>query len=90
MEGRLPDCLLFFRMGDFYEMFFDDAEIASSVLDIALTSRSKENDTRYRWRAWPYHSVDSYLGRLIAAGYRVAICEQITEPDGKGLLERGG
>lgn len=87
-KDAYPDCLLFFRMGDFYEMFFDDAEIASSVLDIALTSRSKENEYKIPMAGVPYHSVDSYLGRLIAAGYRVAICEQITEPDGKGLLER--
>ena len=88
-KDAYPDCLLFFRMGDFYEMFFDDAEIASSVLDIALTSRSKENEYKIPMAGVPYHSVDSYLGRLIAAGYRVAICEQITEPDGKGLLEKG-
>ncbi len=83
-----PDCLLFFRMGDFYEMFFDDAKTASSVLDITLTSRSKENEYRIPMAGVPFHAVDSYLGRLIAAGYRVAICEQITEPDGKGLVER--
>lgn len=87
-KDAYPDCLLFFRMGDFYEMFFDDAEIASSVLDIALTSRSKENEYKIPMAGVPYHSVDSYLGRLIAAGYRVAICEQITEPDGKSLVER--
>ena len=83
-----PDCLLFFRMGDFYEMFFDDAKIASSVLDIVLTSRSKENEYKIPMAGVPFHSVDSYLGRLVAAGYRVAICEQITEPDGKSLVER--
>lgn len=83
-----PDCLLFFRMGDFYEMFFDDAKTASSVLDIALTSRSKETEYRIPMAGVPFHSVDSYLGRLVAAGYRVAICEQMTEPDGKGLVER--
>ncbi len=87
-KDAYPDCLLFFRMGDFYEMFFDDAEIASSVLDIALTSRSKENEYKIPMAGVPFHAVDSYLGRLVAAGYRVAICEQITEPDGRGLLER--
>ena len=54
-------------MGDFYEMFFDDAEIASSVLDIALTSRSKKNEYKIPMAGVPYHSVDSYLGRLISA-----------------------
>ena len=63
-----PDCLLFFRMGDFYEMFFDDAKIASSVLDIVLTSRSKENEYKIPMAGVPFHSVDSYLGRLVAAG----------------------
>ena len=87
-KDEYPDCLLFFRMGDFYEMFFDDAKIASAALDIALTSRSKENEYKIPMAGVPFHSVDSYLGRLIAAGFRVAICEQITEPDGKNLVER--
>jgi len=87
-KDKYPDCLLFFRMGDFYEMFFDDAETASSVLDITLTSRSKDSEARIPMAGVPFHSVDSYLGRLVAAGYRVAICEQMTEPDGRTLVER--
>lgn len=87
-KEQYPDCLLFFRMGDFYEMFFDDAQTASAVLDIALTSRSKDSDNAIPMAGVPFHSVDSYLGRLISAGYRVAICEQITEPDGKTLVQR--
>mgnify|MGYP003587862754 CR=1 FL=1 len=87
-KEQYPDCLLFFRMGDFYEMFFDDAQTASAVLDIALTSRSKDSDNAIPMAGVPYHSVDSYLGRLVSAGYRVAICEQITEPDGKTLVQR--
>lgn len=83
-----PDCLLFFRMGDFYEMFFDDARTASSVLDIVLTSRSKDSENAIPMAGVPFHSVDSYLGRLVAAGYRVAICEQMTEPDGRTLVQR--
>lgn len=75
-------------MGDFYEMFFDDAQTASSVLDIVLTSRSKDSDNAIPMAGVPFHAVDSYLGRLVAAGYRVAICEQMTEPDGKTLVER--
>ncbi len=88
-KDKYPDCLLFFRMGDFYEMFFEDAKTASAVLDITLTSRSKDSENQVPMAGVPFHSVDSYLGRLVAAGYRVAICEQITEPDGKTLVERG-
>ncbi|MDO5562799.1 MAG: DNA mismatch repair protein MutS [Synergistaceae bacterium] len=87
-KDKYPDCLLFFRMGDFYEMFFEDAKTASSVLDIVLTSRSKDMDNAIPMAGVPFHAVDSYLGRLVAAGYRVAICEQITEPDGKTLVQR--
>ena len=83
-----PDCLLFFRMGDFYEMFFDDAKTASQVLDIVLTSRSKDTENPIPMAGVPYHAVDSYLGRLVEAGHKIAVCEQITEPDGKTLVER--
>ncbi|HCA40490.1 MAG TPA: DNA mismatch repair protein MutS [Aminobacterium sp.] len=85
-KGKYPDCLLFFRMGDFYEMFFDDAHIASEVLDITLTSRDPEKSIPMA--GVPYHAVHNYLGRLIKAGYKVAICEQMSEPDGKTLVER--
>lgn len=87
-KEQYPDSLLFFRMGDFYEMFFEDAQIASSVLDIALTSRSREAENAIPMAGVPFHSVDPYLGRLVAAGYRVAICEQVTVPDGKTLVRR--
>lgn len=87
-KEQYPDSLLFFRMGDFYEMFFEDARTASSVLDIALTSRSKESDNAIPMAGVPFHSVDSYLSKLVAAGYRVAICEQVTVPDGKNLVQR--
>ncbi|MEG1502200.1 MAG: DNA mismatch repair protein MutS [Synergistaceae bacterium] len=87
-KEQYPDCLLFFRMGDFYEMFFKDAEIASSILDIVLTSRSKDSENAIPMAGVPFHSVDSYIGKLVTAGFRVAICEQITEPDGKTLVER--
>ena len=85
-KAQYPDCLLFFRMGDFYEMFFEDAQIAASVLDITLTARDKEK--AIPMAGVPYHSVEAYLGRLIAAGYRVAICDQTTVPDGQALVER--
>lgn len=87
-KEQYPDSLLFFRMGDFYEMFFEDAQTASSVLDIALTSRSKESENAIPMAGVPFHSVDPYLGKLVSAGYRVAICEQVTVPDGKTLVRR--
>ncbi|MBR1439275.1 MAG: DNA mismatch repair protein MutS, partial [Synergistaceae bacterium] len=82
-----PDALLLFRMGDFYELFFDDAKIASSVLNIALTSRDSKNKS-IPMAGIPHHALNSYLSRLIKAGYRAAICEQIGEPNPKGLVER--
>ena len=87
-KKHYPDCLLFYRIGDFYEMFFDDARTASSVLDIVLTSRSKDSEYQIPMAGVPFHAVDSYLARLVAAGYRVAICDQMTEPDGRTLVER--
>ena len=87
-KKQYPDCLLFYRIGDFYEMFFDDAKTASSVLDIVLTSRSKDSEYQVPMAGVPFHAVDSYLARLVAAGYRVAICDQMTEPDGRTLVER--
>ena len=81
-----PDALLLFRMGDFYEMFFDDARQAASVLDIALTARDPEK--KIPMAGIPYHALNSYLSRLIKAGFRAAICEQIGEPNPKGLVER--
>ncbi len=81
-----PDCILFFRMGDFYEMFFDDAVKASSILDITLTARDAEKSIPMA--GVPWHAVNGYLGRLVRAGCKVAICEQITEPSNKGIVER--
>ena len=90
IKARYPDCLLFFRLGDFYEMFFDDAELASRVLDITLTGRDcGMGKERAPMCGVPYHAVDSYIRKLIDAGYRVAICEQLTDPaTSKGMLER--
>ena len=85
-KGRYPDCILFFRMGDFYEMFFDDAVKASAILDITLTARDAERNIPMA--GVPWHSVNGYLARLVGAGHKVAICEQVTEPDGKGLVDR--
>ena len=75
-----PDCLLFYRMGDFYELFFEDAEIASQTLGITLTKRGKHNGNDIAMCGVPYHASDQYLERLIKAGHRVAICEQTESP----------
>ncbi|MDR0616068.1 MAG: DNA mismatch repair protein MutS [Synergistaceae bacterium] len=85
-KDKYPDCLLLFRMGDFFELFFDDAVTASEVLDITLTARDQEK--AIPMAGVPHHALDAYMGRLIAAGYRVAVCDQMTAPDGKTLVER--
>ncbi len=83
------DAILFFRMGDFYEMFFDDAVTASKILEIALTTRDKRNDNPIPMCGIPYHAADSYLPKLIRAGHKVAICEQTEDPaTAKGLVRR--
>lgn len=82
------DALLLFRMGDFYELFFDDAKSAARTLGIALTSRDKGDDP-VPMAGFPYHQLDSYLAKLIAAGHRAAICEQVEDPkQAKGLVRR--
>ncbi|MCD8331028.1 MAG: DNA mismatch repair protein MutS, partial [Oscillospiraceae bacterium] len=86
-----PDCLLFFRLGDFYEMFHEDAKIAARELDLTLTTRdrNKPEEERVPMCGVPYHSVQAYLSRLIAKGYKVGICEQMEDPAlTKGLVER--
>ncbi len=88
IKERYPDCLLFFRLGDFYELFLNDAKIGSEVLGITLTGRPKGKDGRIPMAGVPYHAVDSYLNKLVKAGYKVAICEQLSEPDKKGIVER--
>ena len=91
MKERNPDAILFFRLGDFYEMFFDDAKLASKELDLTLTTRdrNKPPEERTPMCGVPYHSCDSYIARLIAKGYKVAICEQTEDPaTAKGLVDR--
>ena len=86
-----PDCILFFRLGDFYEMFNEDAKLASRELELTLTSRDrgKPEDQRTPMCGVPYHSADAYIARLIAKGYKVAICEQMEDPaTAKGLVDR--
>jgi len=87
MKAAHPDCILFFRLGDFYETFDDDAKVVARVCDVVLTSRPVGNDQRVPLAGVPYHSVDGYIARLVEAGYRVAVAEQMSEP-GKGLVER--
>ncbi len=84
-----PDAILFFRMGDFYETFDDDARVASRELEIALTSREMGKGQRVPLAGIPYHALDSYLARLIKRGYKVALCEQVSDPaTSKGLVDR--
>ncbi|NLH48278.1 MAG: DNA mismatch repair protein MutS [Myxococcales bacterium] len=90
IKAEYPDHLLLFRMGDFYEMFFEDAEKASKILDIALTSRSHKNaEERIPLCGIPYHALTPYLSKLIKAGVKVAICDQMEDPRlAKGLVQR--
>jgi DNA mismatch repair protein MutS len=89
IKERYRDAILFFRLGDFYEMFFDDAEKASKILDIALTSRSRSDDGAVPLCGVPYHAVTPYVGKLLDAGYKVAICEQVEDPKlAKGIVQR--
>jgi DNA mismatch repair protein MutS len=89
IKSRYPDCILFFRLGDFYETFDGDAEIAAETLDIVLTGREMGKNLRVPMAGIPYHAADGYIARLIAAGNKVAICEQVGEATkGRGLVER--
>ena len=91
IKAQNPDSILFFRLGDFYEMFNDDAKLVSKELDLTLTTRdrNKPADQRTPMCGVPYHSADSYIARLIAKGYKIAICEQTEDPAlAKGLVDR--
>jgi len=89
VEDKYPGILLFFRMGDFYELFYDDARRAAKLLDITLTTRGQSAGQPIPMAGVPYHAVDSYLARLIKKSESVAICEQIGDPDAaKGPVER--
>jgi DNA mismatch repair protein MutS len=84
-----PDAILFFRMGDFYEMFGDDAVVCSRALDLALTSRNKEDPTEQPMAGVPYHAAHGYIAKLLAMGHKVAICEQMADPSKcKGIVPR--
>ena len=88
-KEEYKDCILFYRLGDFYEMFFDDALTASKELEITLTGKSCGLEERAPMCGIPYHAVDSYLNRLVSKGYKVAICEQVEDPKtAKGIVKR--
>jgi len=88
-KNKWSDCILFFRLGDFYEMFFDDAMIASRELELALTGRDCGLDGRAPMCGIPYHAADSYVSKLVAHGFKVAICEQVEDPSlAKGIVRR--
>ena len=91
IKEQHPDCILFFRLGDFYEMFADDARLASKELDLTLTTRDrgKEKSEQTPMCGVPYHSAEAYIARLVQRGYKVAICEQMEDPAlAKGLVKR--
>ncbi len=89
VKSQYEDCLIFFRLGDFYEMFFDDAITASRELDLTLTGRDCGLEERAPMCGVPHHAVDNYIRKLIEGGFRVAICEQLTDPaTSKGMVER--
>lgn len=89
IKGEHPEAILFFRMGDFYEMFCDDAVIASEALDLVLTSKNAGIDGKIPMCGVPHHAVDNYIAKLISKGFRVAICEQMEDPKlAKGLVKR--
>ncbi|HOM27626.1 MAG TPA: DNA mismatch repair protein MutS [bacterium] len=89
IKKKYPDCLLFFRLGDFYEMFYEDAKIASKILDLVLTSKNAGKSGKIPMCGIPYHAADSYISKLIKNGYKVAICEQVEDPKkAKGIVKR--
>ena len=87
-KSQYPDCILFYRLGDFYEMFFDDALTASRELEITLTGKNCGQEERAPMCGVPYHAVESYLNKLVSKGYKVAICEQLEDPKtAKGIVK---
>lgn len=90
IKAQHPNAILFFRMGDFYEMFDSDAETAARELDLTLTGRNFSTEgPRVPMAGVPYHAAEGYIARLVERGFHVAVCDQLTEPDGKGPVERG-
>jgi DNA mismatch repair protein MutS len=90
IKARYPDAILLFRVGDFYETFGEDAVIASKVLGITLTKRANGSASSIELAGFPHHALDTYLHKLVKAGYRVAICDQLEDPKSvKGIVKRG-
>lgn len=89
IKRNYQDCILFFRLGDFYEMFFEDAKTASAILDLVLTSRGSDVTNRIPMCGIPFHAAENYIAKLIKAGQKVAICEQVEDPSqAKGIVKR--
>ena len=88
VKEKYKDCILFYRLGDFYEMFFDDAVKVSDMLELTLTGKDCGLIERAPMCGIPYHAADNYIAKLVSRGEKVAICEQLSEPNGKGLVER--
>ena len=88
MKNQYKDCILFFRMGDFYEVFYEDAKICSKLLDLTLTSRDRNSANPVPMAGVPYHSAEKYIAKLVANGYKVAIGEQVSEPKAGQIVDR--
>lgn len=88
VKDRYADCIVFYRLGDFYEMFFEDAVKVSKLLDLTLTGRDCGDKQRAPMCGVPYHAVDTYIAKLVAAGEKIAICDQLTEPQKGSLVQR--
>jgi DNA mismatch repair protein MutS len=89
IKKKYPDCILFYRMGDFYEMFFEDAATAAPILEITLTSRNKSKEDAVPLCGFPYHAAAGYITKLVEKGFKVAICEQVEDPkSAKGIVKR--
>jgi len=80
IKKQRPDALLLFRVGDFYELFYEDAQIASRIVGLTLTTRDKGAPNPVPMAGFPYHRLDAYLRKLVQAGYRLAVCEQVEDP----------
>ncbi|MCA9400206.1 MAG: DNA mismatch repair protein MutS [Candidatus Omnitrophica bacterium] len=89
IKAKHQDCVLFFRLGDFYEMFYDDAKVVSRILDLVLTARGKAPSQRIPMCGFPHHAAENYIARLVKAGFKIAICEQTEDPSkAKGIVKR--
>lgn len=89
IKEKYPDCILLYRMGDFYEMFFEDALLAAPILEITLTSRNKSKEDAVPLCGFPYHAASAYIAKLVEKGFKVAVCEQVEDPkSAKGIVKR--